>query len=106
MTEYTASNGIGVRLDGNDLDFKNGPTWLGLCGGAVVDALREFFEWEPKPWNYAKPGEVWEITHGGNPPFNAWRLESGAFMFDDESFVHSEHVTAGRRVWPHTSEES
>jgi hypothetical protein len=46
MNNFTASNGIGVRLDGRDLDIKNTTGWFGLCGDHVVDALREFFRAE------------------------------------------------------------
>jgi hypothetical protein len=54
---------------------------------------------EPKPWHDAKPGEVWEITRRSFTA-NAWVLESGAFMYDDESFVFSAEITAGRRIYP------
>lgn len=46
MNDFTASNGIGVRLDHRDLDIKNTLDWIGICGGVVVDALREFFRAE------------------------------------------------------------
>jgi hypothetical protein len=60
-------------------------------------AARAFFEAHPerKPWEDAKPGEVWEING-----FHAWRLESGAFMFDDESFIFTGDVHRGHRIWP------
>lgn len=45
--EYKASNGVGVRIDElGDLDYHTNIGWSGLCGGAVVEALREFFQHE------------------------------------------------------------
>lgn len=45
MTEFTASNGVGVRVqgEGNYLDYSDSGPWLGLCGGRITQALREFF---------------------------------------------------------------
>lgn len=47
MEQYTASNGITVRLDDGDLDIKHpNAEWVALRGTYVVDALREFFRAE------------------------------------------------------------
>lgn len=105
MSDFTASNGIilSPRPDGRlKIIYRNssardyGETW---AGADDVVALREYFRHEAnpkrKPWEDAKPGEVWEING-----FPAWRLESGAFMFDDESFLFTEDITSGRRIWP------
>lgn len=46
MSEFTASNGVGVRIDGRDLDIRNTRDWVGLCGTVVLDALREFYQHE------------------------------------------------------------
>lgn len=48
MNEFTASNGVAIRIDGRDLDITapHGTQWTALCGGHVVDALREFFRAE------------------------------------------------------------
>lgn len=59
---------------------------------------------EPKPWHDAKPGEVWEVANATGSPRLAWALEGGAFMYDDESWVPRDAVTAGRRIWPEVSD--
>lgn len=47
MEQYTASNGIAVRLDDGYLDVKHpNAQWVDICGNYVVDALREFFRAE------------------------------------------------------------
>lgn len=47
MNEYTASNGTRVRLDeAGDLDISSPSGWVGICGGHVLVALREFFQHE------------------------------------------------------------
>lgn len=67
-------------------------------------AARAYFDAHPeiKPWHAAAPGEVWEITRAGFTD-KAWRLESGAFMYDDESFVFAKDIEAARRVFPEQS---
>jgi hypothetical protein len=83
--------------DGKVTGFK-----IGFVASSEAEwAARAYFAAhpEPKPWHDAKPGEVWEITRRSFTA-NAWVLESGAFMYDDESFVFSAEITAGRRIYP------
>ena len=176
MDKYTASNGVGVRIDSPYLDIKDGVSWRGIAGSRELIALREFFaqerdeelgrwRWpenpdyvvyldgkgsrrsvtifkestggivigigeqflltvaddgseyrsaarayfdahpERKPWHDAKPGEVWVIEATGDGTDTdtggrAWVLNSGAFMFQDESFVFAHDIADARRIWP------
>lgn len=46
MNEFTASNGVRVYLDDNgDMDIDNSGR-VALCGGLIVEAIREFFRAE------------------------------------------------------------
>ena len=63
---------------------------------------------EPKPWEDAKPGEVWALTYAG--------IEETAWVADftwgapprfrqfknllNPIFTNDKHITAGRRIWP------
>jgi hypothetical protein len=55
---------------------------------------------DPQAWEDAKPREVWNITTKTGKTNDAWVLESGAFMFEDESFYYSDEIAAGYRMWP------
>ncbi|GAA2577715.1 hypothetical protein [Microbacterium binotii] len=56
---------------------------------------------DPRPWEDAKPGEVWKIsTVEGTVDTHAWRLDSGEFMFEDGALVFADGISAGERVWP------
>lgn len=55
---------------------------------------------KPKPWHDAKPGEVWEVENVTGSPRNAWALDSGAFMYEDESWVTRDSIVSARRIWP------
>ena len=53
MNDFTASNGVRVRLQDRDLDVSPPNAsgsghlgWMGLAGGYIIDALREFFRAE------------------------------------------------------------
>ena len=55
---------------------------------------------EPRPWEEAKEGEVWVITHEG--------VEGPAIVSDDGHFespdyvsgIYNKAITAGYRIWP------
>ena len=63
---------------------------------------------EPRPWEEAKPGEVWALTYAG--------IEETAWVADftwgapprfrqfknllNPIFTNDKHITAGRRIWP------
>lgn len=58
---------------------------------------------EPKPWHDAKPGEVWHVETDYRTG-NAWVLDSGAFMFDNEAWAEPEFIRTARRIWPESEE--
>lgn len=60
---------------------------------------------EPKPWHDAKPGEVWNVTPAGGKPSNAWVLDSGAFMYENEGWNKAKDLVAGHRIWPEVPSE-
>lgn len=79
MTEYEASNGIGVRIDDQgDLDFHTKLGWNGLCGGKVVDALREFFQYE-------RDEELGRWRARENPAYVVYPDEDGDVIVLDET---------------------
>jgi hypothetical protein len=94
---------VGV-IDLEERDFWT--VWENLSRDSQEDWINAGHAWldanpDPKAWMDAKPGEVWTLTtKGERSNGNAWRLESGAFMFDDESFVFADEITAGERTWP------
>ena len=56
---------------------------------------------EPRPWEAAKPGEVWVLTRWGTAePF---LVTGGEFVTADLAVIvdlDDDSITAGRRVWP------
>lgn len=69
-------------------------------------AVAAFFDAhpEPKPWEKAKPGEVWELTIEGRQRFaQAGRGDfRHLFEFSDDESMSKVHtaITAGRKCWP------
>lgn len=75
---------------------------------------REYFEAhpEPKPWQDAKPGEVWVIDFDGHTDVVCRVLSASRFTNSGHGFMPLEPssyhavgtfapaVTAGRRIWP------
>ncbi|MCK2034452.1 hypothetical protein [Microbacterium sp. KSW4-4] len=71
---------------------------------AAREAARAYFEAHPerKPWEDAKPGEVWVVAEHGQP--------ERAYLVDDSQFYDSSRdyalnfddslITAARRIWP------
>lgn len=58
-----------------------------------------------KPWTYARPGEIWELTYGGEPTAHVYTDrysgEGHAFV-SDRAIVTADDpdITAGVRIWP------
>lgn len=165
MDKYTASNGIGVRIDSPYLDIKDGVSWRGIAGSRELIALREFFaherddelgrwRWpenpdyvvypradhvqvvnessgnalnvsraqanistglaraarayfeahpERKPWDDAKPGEVWVVTEGDLSETYAYLVDDGQFYDSARDYAldfTDPVITAARRIWP------
>ena len=96
------------------LDESSGESWLEwerlfLSGPSIrYFAAHPESEPEPKPWEEAKPGEVWALTYAG--------IEETAWVADftwgapprfrqfknllTPIFTNDKHITAGRRIWP------
>jgi hypothetical protein len=89
-------------------------------GGDEATALREFFAAHPetKPWESAKPGEVWRLTAEGTEREYATIMGRATFPHpvDHLYFMPTTDVnapklgakatviSAGRRIWPEVSE--
>lgn len=72
-------------------------------------AARAYFEAhsEPKPWELAKPGEVWVLTisnRGEMEGNDAFEVTKGLIRFYSTIWgnydLDSECIIAGRRIWP------
>lgn len=66
-----------------------------------------YFEAHPerKPWEDAKPGEVWVLTFdGAEDTFKAYESRYGTIYFtrsrETSTGLVDERITAGRRIWP------
>ena len=85
-------------------------TWKDVTPYSVSETAGRYFAAhpEPKPWEGAKPGEVWALTYAG--------IEETAWVADftwgapprfrqfknllNPIFTNDKHITAGRRIWP------
>ena len=56
---------------------------------------------EPKPWEQAQDGEVWELACAGMP--FAASLHGDQWVSANGGEVWSSNITAGRRIWPGVS---
>ena len=76
--------------------------WEHLVPHYVAEAARRYFQahFEPKPWEKARPGEVWVLTIEGG--VEAWRLnEYGKWTnISATVLLANPPITAGRRIWP------
>ena len=73
----------------------------------AAEAARAYFEAHPerKPWEDAKPGEVWVLTFdGADDAFKAYESRYGKTYFtrsrESSTGLVDERITAGRRIWP------
>lgn len=76
--------------------------WEDKKDRAVAD---RYFEAHPesKPWDEAKPGEVWELTDAeGREQLWVWDEIDGwrSVHSDKVSHLVGREATAGRRIWP------
>lgn len=73
---------------------------------AMYKAISNFFKAHPKPpkpWEEAKPGEVWELSMESYDPGEYWLVKSGGFKrnaFLPAVSLDSPAITAGYRIWP------
>jgi len=72
---------------------------------ATTKAARAYFEAHPerKPWEDAKPGDVWELTYGGESTAHVYTNRCAgefAFIADRAIFTLGDpDITAGRKIW-------
>jgi hypothetical protein len=80
-----------------------------LATGGGMDAARAYFEAHPerKPWEGAKPGEIWVLTlEGDEVAYQCTSSSAGHVYFngaDDTIELDSTMITAARRIWPEVS---
>ena len=83
---------------------------LGACEPTVSvfgKAARAYFEAHPerKPWQEAKPGEVWVLStsDGHEDAFMVMAVGELGIVFEADQFrepLDSPDITGGRRIWP------
>jgi hypothetical protein len=111
---YSEDGGDAARV----LDERDGVTVVANRRVESTDtgyygAAFRFFEAHPerKPWQDAKPGEVWELTTRDEEsvPAMSSSSDSGVVIFTaathdaggtEEIVSYSDYITAGRRIWP------
>jgi len=54
---------------------------------------------EPKPWEDAKPHEIWVLSFGDSEQYAAAYLDR-AFRYPNGEKLPMGGITAGRRIWP------
>lgn len=80
-------------------------------GWAVAACAKAYFEAHPerKPWEDAKPGEVWVLTLMGDEiAYQCTSSLAGHVYFDgvnDTIELNSTMITAARRIWPEVSDD-
>ena len=89
------------------LNEHSGEFWLDWERLAYSGPARRYFdahpqpEPEPRPWEDAKPGEVWVLTRWGTAePF---LVTGGEFITADLAVIvdlDDDSITAGHRIWP------
>lgn len=108
MDKFEASNGAVLAIysqPGVKAIRVRAADYVVYLSGVQVDALREFFRAERKPWEYAKDGEVWLLTvNGDTGPFIAYddALMGLVYTASNGSRIQSndDQITAGERIWP------
>ena len=101
--EYDDDDGRCILL----LNEHSGEFWLDWEHTASPGPARRYFaahpqpEPKPRPWEGAKPGEVWVLTRWGTAePF---LVTDGEFTSTDLAVatdLDDPRITAGRRIWP------
>lgn len=95
----TSGDSMRYTRSEDDGQYPVGSSYWALAARAFFDAHPE-----PKPWENAKPGEVWELTVDGRQRFaQAGRGDfRHLFEFSDDESMSKVHaaITAGRKIWP------
>lgn len=81
--------------------------------GGAEQAAHAYFEAhpEPKPWQDAKPGEIWALTVLDEGAERAYTVRPGRFVGEDARGEYwtppfdCKTFTAGRRIWPEPSND-
>lgn len=80
-------------------------TWKDVTPHYVSEAAGRYFqahpEPEPRPWEEAKPGEVWVLTRWGTA--ETFLVTGSEFITADLAVIvdlDDDSITAGRRIWP------
>ena len=78
-------------------------TWKDVTPHYVSETAGRYFAAhpEPKPWEEAKPGEVWVLTRWGTA--ETFLVTDGEFITADLAVIvdlDDDSITAGRRIWP------
>ena len=73
---------------------------IALPSGPARRYFQDHPEPKPRPWEEAKPGDIWVLTRWGTAePF---LVEDGEFITDDPAVIvdlDDDSITAGRRIW-------
>ena len=94
---------IWVVYEGSGLAYMRERNQAFYAGNRFSEVARRYFAAhpEPKPWEDAKPGEVWVLTRWGTAePF---LVTDGEFVTADLAVIvdlDDDSITAGRRIWP------
>lgn len=79
--------------------------WERIRPHYVSETARRYFaahpEPEPRPWEEAKPGEVWVLTRWGTA--ETFLVTGSEFITADLAVIvdlDDDSITAGRRIWP------
>lgn len=111
MVYSFAPNNVRVFREsvGKSLDYMNEGAWPSSPSD-YAKAARAYFEAhpEPKPWEDAKPGEVWELTiddgsehtvfvHADRTMGGRDGVSAGGAYFDLDD---GSNITAAHKVWP------
>jgi|AntRauMFilla1563_2_1112583.scaffolds.fasta_scaffold40373_2 hypothetical protein len=98
------------EADGRSYEVSKGNVdkpWFGNYPG-VHEAAREYFDThpEPRPWQDARPGEVWVLRYSDDLIPHAYVMNSrGVFVGVMCPSPHDESIIAGRRIWSEAPHE-
>ncbi|WP_431785348.1 hypothetical protein [Microbacterium maritypicum] len=96
------SDGSQARYDRHDFPTSEADRWLGHRDAAVA-----YFEAHPerKPWQAAKPGEVWILStaDGENAAYSVMTVREAGTVFESHEGRYSlddADIEDARRIWP------
>jgi hypothetical protein len=104
VPEHDDDDGRSVRIM-RETDGFCCSAWERLGDGDIefFHAARAYFDAHPvpRPWENAKPGEVWVLTGAGGVE-QPWRRDNGFWLSCTTGArkYDAERATSGRRIWP------